>query len=370
MYSLSDVTIIPEIRSYIRHRSECNPYYENKLPIFTAPMDSVVNVDNFDIWEQNHINAILPRTETIKTRAVFINKGYWTAISLEEFKNMFCDEPLSTTAVATYRILIDIANGHIFELQNLIKKAKENAKKYNYTLYIMAGNVANEMTYKMLADAGADYVRCSIGTGSCCITSSNTAVHMPMATLLDRCLRIKKDNDLQCKIIADGGINSYSNAIKALALGADYVMIGTTLAKCFESAAEFMSAERPSKEFTYLTLTDLNNLRFNSGDETYKKSLIRDYSPLKKAVYGMSTRKAQIKIQKAQGKINDEIKTKTSEGIEKEITIDYTVKQWTENFTDYLRSAMSYCNARNLDEFVGNVELAILSEGAKNSINK
>lgn len=69
-------------------------------------------------------------------------------------------------------------------------------------------------------------------------------------------------------------------------------------------------------------------------------------------------------------KKKEEIKTKTSEGIEKEITVDYTINQWVENFTDYLRSSMSYCNFTEIEKFIGGPKIMLLSESAKNSINK
>ena len=88
-----------------------------------------------------------------------------------------------------------------------------------------------------------------------CITSSNTSIHMPQATLIDECnkekkniitLRDNRDNldepkfneSLFPKIVADGGIRNYSDIIKALALGADYVMVGSLFAQCIESAGE------------------------------------------------------------------------------------------------------------------------------------
>jgi prephenate dehydratase len=55
---------------------------------------------------------------------------------------------------------------------------------------------------------------------------------------------------------------------------------------------------------------------------------------------------------------------------EKEITVDYTVAQWTENFIDYLRSTMSYCNFTEILDFVGGPDIMLLSESAKQSINK
>lgn len=388
LYALGDVTIIPAKISDIRHRAECNVYYnipeynndlsrmKRSLPIFASPMASVVNKDNFEIWAQNDIIPILPRTEQLPIRVEYAKSGRWAAFGMEEFEREFCiDLPNIVFSDKTvYRVLIDIANGHISYLQEIIKKAKKVAENSNYTIEIMAGNVANPETYAELAKAGADYVRCSVGTGSVCITSSNTAVHYPMASLIDECRKIKDQIGYDCKIIADGGISSYSTAIKALALGADYVMMGSTLAKCFESASEFVNATKPSKDYTPYSLTDLNNMRFGTDacdiSEAAKKEIIKDYAPLVKTIFGMSTRKAQTLIALAAGKKKEEIKTKTSEGIEKEITVDYTVNQWVENFTDYLRSSMSYCNFTEICKFVGGPEIMLLSESAKNSINK
>jgi hypothetical protein len=119
---------------------------------------------------------------------------------------------------------------------------------------------------------------------------------------------------------------------------------------------------RPKKEYIKKKLSELS--------EFEKKDVIKAYAPLCKTVFGMSTRKAQTMIALAQGKKKEDIKTKTSEGIEKEITVDYTVAQWTENFIDYLRSTMSYCNFTEILDFVGGPDIMLLSESAKQSINK
>ena len=76
-----------------------------------------------------------------------------------------------------------------------------------------------------------------------CITTSNVSIHYPQASLIDECYNIKKQllletEDILPKIIADGGIRNYDHVIKALALGADYVMIGSLFAQCIESAGE------------------------------------------------------------------------------------------------------------------------------------
>jgi hypothetical protein len=114
----------------------------------------------------------------------------------------------------------------------------------------------------------------------------------------------------------------------------------------------------------------LNAMRFNDDiSEETKKSYIGMYQPVK-SVWGMSTRRAQIAIATAQGIKKEDIKLKTSEGVEKQVNVEYTLHQWLENFRDYLRSSMSYCNSEDLEHYIGQQEIMLMSEAAKNAINK
>ena len=71
-YTYKDLTIVPTCISVVEHRAECSPYDNDEmLPLFTAPMDTVVNKDNFDLFESEGIHAILPRTEPIDDRLNF-----------------------------------------------------------------------------------------------------------------------------------------------------------------------------------------------------------------------------------------------------------------------------------------------------------
>jgi hypothetical protein len=85
---------------------------------------------------------------------------------------------------------------------------------------------------------------------------------------------------------------------------------------------------------------------------------------LQKVIYGMSTKRAQKRIN------GSNCKLKTSEGIEKTVRIEYTLHQWLDNFVSYLRSAMSYSNAKSLKEFRENSILMVMSQTAQNSFNK
>ena len=110
-YTYRDVTIVPAVTSDIEHREECNPFYENgMLPLFTAPMDSVVDNKNFTKFIENKINGIMPRTIPFQTRTEYAINGIWSAFSLKEFEKLFCDVNKEIATQNKIYVLIDVAN--------------------------------------------------------------------------------------------------------------------------------------------------------------------------------------------------------------------------------------------------------------------
>ena len=353
-YSYNDVMIMPSVITSFTSRKEAFILDKNnKLPLFTAPMSSVIDLSNQEIFEQYNINTILPRTLDIDIRKNEILSGKWVALSLSEFKNIILNNKLETNK--QLKVLIDIANGHMKIVYDLVREAKNI---YGNNILIMIGNIANPSTYLEVVKSGADYVRCSIGTGRGCLSSSNVGVGYGIASLIDDIVQIRNSiftkeeiiNGEYPKIIADGGIRNYSDVIKALALGADYVMIGSIFASMLESCGD-----------TYINNNKFNNETIFTLDENEKREIIKN-NKVYKNFYGMSTKKAQILCH------NENLKT--SEGIECSLECKYTIKQWVENFIDYLRSAMSYTNCKTLYEFNNNVKLNLISESTQNSINK
>lgn len=161
LYSYNDIMVKPAKVSYIEHRDECNVYKENgKLPIFTAPMSSVVDEFNYHLFESNKINAILPRNIDITVRYGNSCSGGWSAYSLHEFYECFCNEYGKFNSPA--KALIDIANGHMNLMYEYVKKAKEI---HGDNIIVMVGNIANPETYKVAYNAGVDYIRVGIGGG-------------------------------------------------------------------------------------------------------------------------------------------------------------------------------------------------------------
>ena len=169
-YTYTDVTILPGVISDIEHRKECIPLDENgMLPLFTAPMDTVVDEHNYQQFTDEMIYAILPRTVSFETRLSYSIKNRWAAYSLAEFEIAFCTESSKLDESNGIKALIDIANGHMKKVLDLIRAAKNI---YGQNITIMVGNIANPYTFEKLSKAGADFIRCGIGSG-CFIANTN-----------------------------------------------------------------------------------------------------------------------------------------------------------------------------------------------------
>lgn len=182
-----------------------------------------------------------------------------------------------------------------------------------------------------------------------CITTKQSGIGYPMASLISATHEAKADfimdnpNKKAPAIVADGGMKDYSDIVKSLALGADYVMIGSIFNKCLESCAQ----------------NYLYKIRINKRLARY--FFKRGY-PVKKYFRGMSTKSAQ----KAMGKTN----FKTSEGVVRFRRVEYRLTGWVENFNHYLRNAMSYCDAKTLDGFIGKTNAIQITTRAYDRFNK
>ena len=356
LFSLDDIVLIPQVLSNIEHRSQCSPYIREhsllpgagvKLPLFTAPMSCVISPDNYQEFIKNNINTIIPRNIHINTR-LKLAKDTFVALGLEEFRTLIQEETLPYKMF----ILVDIANGHMSELHTLAHKAK---KKFGDTMVLMIGNIASPETYIAYSMIGVDYVRCGIGTSPVCTTSANSGIHYPMGSLLTG-IREQKlyyaGRDIKfAKIVADGGFSNFDQIIKALALGADYVMLGKIFAKTVEACGIISSAVYPNKEELLNKPQDFDTKMRESGINTIRfYECTREY-------YGMSTKRAQVEFGKEGNK--------TAEGISSIVLVEYTIRSWVDNFKHYLRSAMSYTDSVDLEAFKKNATYKLITPNAR-----
>ena len=356
LYSLKDVSIVPAEISKINSRSECCPYVsditgrgEEYLPLITAPMMSVVDLNNYNVFPKNKINVIIPRNISIHER-LELCKTVFCAFSLNEIEECFLKEDFESNSMF---ILCDIANGHMEKQINTLKNLKD---KYGSKVVTMGGNIANPDTYRYYNQAGVNYVRVNIGSGLGCLTSTQTGIHHPIASLLAETVKIKQEIQGTTKIIADGGLSTYSDIIKSLAIGVDYCMLGSIFAKSLEACGEIYQISGGSKKIvkdkTKITKEDLKTGNY-----------YRHY-------FGMSSKESQRSILGFTLDNLKDRKIKTSEGRSEEMKVEYTLAGWCENFESYLRSAMSYCNSTYLNgQFSKKARVVVNSPTASTLIN-
>ena len=135
-------------------------------------------------------------------------------------------------AVGCDLIVVDTAHGH----SRRVLEAVTRIKKLSNTVQVVAGNVATADATKALIDAGADCVKVGIGPGSICTTRIVAGVGVPQLTAISNCADEAHKHGIP--IIADGGIKFSGDIAKAVAAGADVVMVGSLLAGTDEAPGE------------------------------------------------------------------------------------------------------------------------------------
>ena len=338
-FDFNDILICPAIQTSIPSREGIDIYYpDGSLPIITAPMDTVISSENEYHFTENKIIPCLPRGEKGSDKAIL-------SYSLKQITELYHSDRLELHR----GYLIDIANGHINDLEAITKSIKD---KHGDDIWLMVGNVAHPKTYTILSEAGADAIRVGIGNGAGCLTTQQTGIGYPMASLIQECYQESMSLDKPAKIVADGGMKTYSDIIKALALGADYVMLGSILNKALESSATCMYESQFEDEPDDLNECTIDEARdmYHTGRKIFKK------------FRGMSTKDVQRKWGNQ--------KIKTSEGISEIRPVEYTLSGWVSNFEHYLKSAMSYTDSPDLSKFIGAVAINRITENSYLRFNK
>lgn len=204
-------------------------------------------------------------------------------------------------------LCVDVANGHN---SNCIEMVEELRRRYP-NIIIMAGNIATGEGLPALANAGVDCVRIGIGNGSICSTRLQTGVGYGQFSAVNEIFETKITNKLTTKLVCDGGsLGKIGNKMKALASGADAVMLGRSLASCIESPGLIIN--RNGKRVKYFR--------------------------------GMASKMASM------SKTGDNAIKGTAEGVDGVVEVKGSVSETIDEICGGLRSGMSYQGCRTLEE--------------------
>ena len=213
-------------------------------------------------------------------------------------------------------IVIDTAHAHTKSVLKIIK----DVKKTFPDLDVVAGNVATAEAAKFLAKAGVDGIKVGIGPGSICTTRIIAGVGYPQLSAIYNVSNALKGTDIS--IIADGGVKHTGDITKAIAAGADCVMLGSLLAGTLESPGETIIYE--GRKFkTYRGMGSVEAMEKGSK-ERYFQSTIKDKNKL------------------------------VPEGIVGRVPYKGSVVESMFQFVGGLKSGMGYCGSKNIKELKDN----------------
>lgn len=209
-------------------------------------------------------------------------------------------------------ISIDTAHGHS---KGVIDTAKRVKKKYP-ELDLIVGNVATGEGAKALAKAGADAVKVGVGPGSICTTRVVAGVGLPQLSAVYESAKALEESGVP--VIADGGIRFSGDIVKAIAAGADSIMIGSLLAGTEEAPGEMIIYE--GRKFkSYRGMGSIEAMEVGSKDRYFQD-------------------------------VEDDVKKLVPEGISGRVPFKGLVSEVLYQLVGGLRAGMGYCGAKNIDK--------------------
>lgn len=329
-YSFDDVLLEPKFsdidsRWSIEPGNQLDKDIYLKLPVISSPMDTVTEEEMALAMSSAGGLGIIHRYNTAQEQAAIVSNCLRKHCQMTVAAAIGVTGDYEERAQALYnagaRVLcIDVAHGH----HSLVKNAMTRIRDIlGDKVHLMVGNVATLEAFDTLASWGADSIRVGIGGGSICSTRLVTGHGIPTFQSILDCSRTTYD----VKIIADGGIKTTGDMVKAYAAGADFVMVGSMLAG---------TKETPGEVFV--------------GNTGKKYKVYR----------GMASAAAQNAWRGS---------SSTPEGVSTTVPYRGSVKDLLENIVGGIRSGLSYSGARSLEELRGKASFVLQTSSGQTESN-
>jgi len=318
-FTFDDVSLVPQYSSVLPSETDTFSKLSNTLnlqiPLLASAMDTVTESKMAIAISKLGGIGVIHRNLSIEEQVLEIKKvkknnylvGAAIGVNLKDFER--AEELLK---VKTDLIVIDTAHGHTQKVLNMIGKIKKKLK--NCTL--CAGNIATGKAAKFLADSGVDIVKVGIGPGSICTTRLVTGIGVPQ---LSAVLEAKKAlKNYRTKIISDGGIKFSGDLAKAIAAGADAIMIGSLFSGTTESPGKIIRHKGKLYK-NFRGMGSVGAMSVGSADRYYQKK-------------------------------SEDIAKYVPEGVEGMVKFKGTVEKIIYNLIGGLKSSMGYLGAKTIED--------------------
>ncbi len=292
-----------------------------ELPVLSAAMDTVTEAAMADAVAEAGGMGVVHRFATVAEQARMVSqvvdagRQVGAAVGIAEEYTDRADALLEAGADC---LVVDIAHGHLDACLDAVRTLDGR-----YDLPLMVGNVATAAAVEDLAAAGADCVKVGIGPGSHCTTRRMTGAGVPQLTAVQDCAAAAAEHGVTT--VADGGIRHPGEAVKALAAGADAVMVGGMLMGTDEAPGELVERD----------------------DGRYKKTR------------GMASHEART------ARTDKDADGHAEEGVTALTPYRGSVDGVLAELRGGLQSGISYCGADTLADARANAEFIRVSAGAK-----
>lgn len=320
-----------------------------KSPFVSAPMDTVTQVElaialaklggigiihrNLSIEEQvAEVEKVL-KQKLLVGAAVGASKGFETRV-----------KALVKAHVSV--IVVDSAHGFSRQVIEATKYIKKNFPK----IEVIAGNIATAEGAEALISAGADGLRVGMGPGAICTTRIISGMGVPQVTAIMETVSVARKHAIP--VIADGGIKYSGDMVKALALGASTVMMGSFFASTMEAPGEKVELSREQVPARFQSI-------FEKNKKTYTFKSYRGMGSI-------GAMREGVKV-KSEGEFHNKSykdRTLIAEGVEGFVPIKGTVKELVFQAVGGIKSGMYYVGARNLAELAARAKFSQITQAS------